>query len=117
MGSAVAIEDLDEPGGGIDAQLVAGAEDLCHIPLEAVDQRHAPKGRALRQDRVDPVEDQRPRHDATRGHLMQHPGGGDPALGGVENQNAVSIALPGELMARAREYPLVTVEVVARAEI
>src|SRR4051794_23072997 len=58
-----------------------------------------------------------PRHDATRSHLVQHPSGCDPALGGVENQNAVNIALSGELMARAREYPLVAVEVVARAEI
>src|SRR5204863_4971956 len=75
------------------------------------------EGRTLREDRVYPVEDQRLWHDAARRHLMQHPGGGDPALGGVEHEDLVGIALPGELVARARKNSFDTVEIVARAEI
>ena len=48
---------------------------------------------------------------------MQHPGGRDPALGGVQNQDAAVIALPKQLMARPREDASAAVEIVARAEI
>ena len=69
--------------------------------VETVDQRNIAERRTLRDDRVDPIEDQRPRHDAPRRHLMQHPGGRDPALGGVEDKDAVSVALTEQLMAWA----------------
>src|SRR6202022_2806622 len=55
----VAVQDLDEAGGGIHAQHVAGAEECGHVAGEAIDQCHAAEGRALGEDRVDPVEDQR----------------------------------------------------------
>src|ERR1700730_6328113 len=48
----VAVQDLDEAGGGIDAQHVAGAEEFRHIAGEAIDQCDAAKGRALGEDRV-----------------------------------------------------------------
>src|SRR5919197_3283189 len=117
MVSAVAIEDLDEPGGGVDAQLVASSEELCHATREAIDQSDAAKGRALREDRVDAIEDQRLRDNAARRHFMQHPGGGDPALGVVENEDAAGVALAEKLVARAREDPFGAVEIIARAEI
>src|ERR1700730_13033123 len=116
-GSPLAVQDLDETGRGVDTQHVAGAEECGHVALEPVDQRDAAEGRTLAEARVDAVEDQRPRHDPPRPHVVQHPGGGDPSLGAVEDEDTVDIALAGELVARAREDPAATVEVVARAEI
>jgi hypothetical protein len=113
----VAVQDLDEAGGGVDAQHVAGEEELRHVAGETVDQGHAAKGRTLGEDRVDLVEDQRPRHDPARPHVVQHPGGGDPSLGTVEDEDAVDIVLAGELVARAREGAANPVEIVACAEI
>src|SRR6266446_3567180 len=54
----VAVQDLDEAGRGIDPQHVAGAEELCDVAGEPIDKCDAAKGRALGEDRVDPVEDQ-----------------------------------------------------------
>src|SRR5271169_6393115 len=61
--SAVAVQDFNDAGGGIDAQFVAGAEEPGHVAVEAVDQRDIGESGTLRQDRVDTVEDQPPRHD------------------------------------------------------
>jgi hypothetical protein len=101
----VAVQDLDAAGGGIDAQHVAGAEECGHVARETVDQRDAAEGCTLGEDRVDPVEDQRPRHDPPRSHVVQHPRGGDPALGAVEDEDTVDIALAGELVARREKIP------------
>jgi hypothetical protein len=51
----VAVQDLDEAASGIDSQLVAGAEELGYIALEAVNQADAGPGGALRQDRGSPM--------------------------------------------------------------
>src|SRR5262245_40461088 len=50
------------------------------------------------------VQDQRRRHDAARCHLVQHPGGGDAAFGGIEHEHAADIVLAGELVIGAREH-------------
>src|SRR6516165_436132 len=116
-GSCVAVHDLDGARGGVDAQFVAGAEEPRHVTRETVDQCHAGKGCTLCDDRVDPVEDQSPRHHRACGHVVQHPGSRDPTLRAVEDEDAVDIAPAAELMARAREDPAAAVEIVARAEI
>src|SRR6267378_2936381 len=113
----VTAQDRDEAGRRVDPQHVAGAEESGDVAGEAIDQRHASEGRTLGEDRVDPVEDQRPRHDPPCPHVVQHPGGGDPSLGAVEDQDTVDIALAGELVARAGEHAAHAVEIVACAEI
>ena len=92
-------------------------EDLRNITGKAIDQRHAAKSRALREDRVDAVEDQASRHDAAGRHVVQHPRCRHPALRGIEDEDAVDIALPGKLVARPRKHPFAAIEIVARAEI
>src|SRR6516225_199489 len=49
-------------------------------------------------------------------HLVQHPRGGDAALGGVEHEHAADIALAGELVVGARKYAAQAIEIVARGE-
>src|SRR6516162_5712187 len=71
---------------------------------------------ALDHDRIDAIEHQSCRHDAARFHLVQHPRGGDAAFGGVQHQDAVLIALPGELVLRPREHTADAIEIVTRGE-
>src|SRR5215469_16336897 len=85
--------------------------------LRDIDQRHAAKSRALREDRIDAVEDQASQHEAAGRHVVQHPRGSHPALRGIEDEDAVDIALSGKLVTRSRKHPLAAIEVVARAEI
>src|SRR5262249_5581908 len=65
---------------------------------------------------VDGVQHQRCRHDSARFHLVQHPGGGDAAFGGIEHEHAADIALAGELVIGARKYAAHAIEIVARGE-
>src|SRR5262249_4898710 len=54
--------------------------------------------------------------DAARVHLVQHPGGGDAALGGIEHEHAADIGLAGELVIGARKYAAHAIEIIARGE-
>ena len=47
---------------------------------------------------------------------MQHPRGRDTTLGSIENQHAPHIALPDELVLRARENAADAIEIIARRE-
>jgi hypothetical protein len=51
-----------------------------------------PSAAPLGDDRVDPVEDHRPRRDPQRPHVVQHPGSADTAFGAIEDEDAVDIA-------------------------
>src|ERR1700759_682516 len=84
------------------------------VLVEACEHCDLAERRPLREDRIDRVEHDRQRHDAARFHLMQHPGSGNPALGGVEHENLADIGLAGELVRRAAEDALDAVEIVAR---
>ena len=57
-----------------------------------------------------------PRHDAARFHLVQHPSGGNPALGRIEHQNAPDIRLAHELVLGPGEYAANAIEIVARRD-
>src|SRR5215813_6083254 len=86
------------------------------VEVEAGDHSEVGEPRALHHDRVDRIEHQRRRHDAARFHLVQHPGGGDAAFGGIEHEHLTDIALAGELVIGARKYAARTIEIVARGE-
>src|SRR5262249_38230131 len=89
---------------------------LRDVEIEAGDHGEVGEGRALHHDRVDGVQYQRCRHDSARFHLVQHPGGGDAAFGGIEHEHPADIALAGELMIGARKYAAHAIEIVARRE-
>ena len=54
------------------------------------------------------------RDDPARRHLVQHPGGRDAALGGIQHQDFPHIGLARELVRRAREHAGDAIEIVAR---
>src|SRR5262249_7440964 len=72
--------------GGVDLDPCAVRDRLGNVEIEAGDHSEVGERRALHHDRVDRIEHQRRRHDAARFHLVQHPGGGDAAFGGIEHE-------------------------------
>ena len=74
--------------------------------IEARDHGEIGERHALRHDRVDGVQDERRRHDAARLHLVQHPGGRDAALGGIEHQHAADVAFAREFVLGRENTPL-----------
>jgi hypothetical protein len=63
------------------------------------------------------VQQERERREASRGHLRQHPGGCDAALGGIQHQHLADIALAEQLVRGPREHAALAVEIVARGKI
>src|SRR5262249_39945323 len=102
--------------GRIDFHPCAVRDRLRDVEIEAGDHGKVGERRALHHDRVDGVQDQRRRHDAARFHLVQHPRGGDAALGGIEHEHAADISLAGELVVGTRKYAAHAIEIVARGE-
>ena len=97
----------------IDLDLGAVRDRFGDVDIEAGNHGEVGERRALDHDRIGAVQHQCRRHYAPRAHLMQHPGGGDAAFGGIEHQHAAAIALAGELVLRPREDAANAVEIVA----
>src|SRR5262249_21210653 len=110
------LNDLKPAFGRIHFDLGSIRHHRGDVLVEAREHSDIAKGRTLRQDRIDRVEHQGQRHDAARFHLMQHPGGGNAALGGVEHQDLADIGLARELMRGPAEDALDAVEIVAGGE-
>ena len=82
------------------------------IHVKSGKHRHVAKCGPLRENWIDRVQDDRQRHDATRLHLMQHPGRRDAALGRVQHQDPADIGLACQLVRGPAEDTLDAVEIV-----
>ncbi len=114
----VAIEDRDPALGRLDQNLVAAANRVGGTALlETIHHGHLGEGRALGQNGVGAIEQDRLGREAALAHLPEHPGGSHAALGGHQNEDLVDVALAGELVLGPGEHALDAVEVVAGREI
>src|SRR5215471_11356293 len=102
--------------GWIDFRPDAVRNRLSDVAIESRDHGEIRERGALHHDGIDRVQHQRRWYYAARLHVVEHPGRGDAALGGIEHKHTADIALAGELVLRPREYAAHAVEIVARGK-
>ena len=108
--------DLDGAGGRVHFEPVAGVDGLVGGWDEAVHERKLGEDGALDHHRVGDPEDEAERRFGPGGHFLKHPGGGDAAFGGGEDQYALEEALAVEIVGLAGEEAVFAIEIVAGAE-
>src|SRR6478752_1492833 len=114
--SMIFLYDLQQALLRIDFHLGAVGDGCGDVLLEAREHSHVAKRGALREDRIDRIQDDRQRHNAARFHLMKHPRRRHAALGGVQHQYPADIGLTSQLVRRAAEDALDAVEIVSRGK-